>query len=162
MWFEWLKGLGFSFANEKLVQLAIFFWKCKICRITRFYDKTKPKGQTDVLKKIKWRWSEVFFIAMVVHCIPNYFHPFYYFTYWTLWMFWKSKSHISFNCTLKIFPLPIIQLFTLPQFTLNLCCIKRTRCTVLSIFTVLLLYRHSTIYTVNVGTHKKPQKAKTV
>ena len=76
MWFEWLKGLGFSFANEKLVQLAIFFWKCKICRITRFYDKTKPKGQTDVLKKIKWRWSEVFFIAMVVHCIPNYFHPF--------------------------------------------------------------------------------------
>ena len=80
-------SVGLSFANVKLVQLAIFFWKCKICRITRFYDKTKPKGQTDVLKKIKWRWSEVFFIAMVVHCIPNCFHPFYYFTWWTLWIF---------------------------------------------------------------------------
>ena len=68
-----------NMSNEKLVQLAIFFWKCEICRITKFYDKTKPKGQTDVLKKIKWRWSEVFFIAMVVHCIPNYFHRFYYF-----------------------------------------------------------------------------------
>ena len=107
-------SVGLSFANEKLVQLAIFFWKCKICRITRFYDKTKPKGQTDVLKKIKWRWSEVFFIAMVVHCIPNYFHPLYYFTSWKFLFSGKhelSKFHICFNCTLEIFPLTIFTTF---------------------------------------------------